>query len=716
MSNTSSSRSAKRTLRLGIGAILVGSLSSVAGAQTRTKLHTLRDTVLPVINASTPATGLNPKELVHLAIGLKAMDMPGLVAYADAANNPSSPIYRHWLTPKDVGDSFGASPADVKELTNYLTAQGMKVVLVPDQRLSLLVDGTVEQIQKTFSTTIKQYAGPDPNNVFNQITYRANSTPLNVPEKFGGLVTSVYGVENYTRPQARTTQLNPFRKRGVYGGANAWNLGFKGLGTTVGISSWDGVLRTNASSFITNNGLSIPRGGILSNLTFSPTTGISHNGTTAGQGEGDLDLQMVLSCAPLATIIVYDGTSSGNVMSILTNEANQNLADIITESYGWPYVTDAVIDPLHAIHVAMSAQGQTYMLASGDHGTHELSYWNGSAVVNGHNPFPDFDPDVLQVGGTIADADPVTGARISEVGWWDSGSGFWCSTGGYWNPALNVNVLPSWQFGTGVPFNVNRRLVPDIALHAEDDQIWYGSGFVDIGGTSASSPSFASLLAAMESRLAESSGTNTYRMGRIADLIYGMDGRSDVWYDITSSPGSIGTLATGVSVTAAAGWDYETGWGAPNMEGFFQSFFVKGTVNLGDWPQSKAQPVTLTVFNSNGNSVQTVSTTLDANGNFAFMPSFVVPDGTYLIRAKASHWLTASVSGVMINRNHLPQNLSFNLVNGDVNGDNVIGSADLTLVRIAFGSTLASADMNGDGNVGSADLTIVRKNFGQSGY
>jgi len=32
--------------------------------------------------------------------------------------------------------------------------------------------------------------------------------------------------------------------------------------------------------------------------------------------------------------------------------------------------------------------------------------------------------------------------------------------------------------------------------------------------------------------------------------------------------------------------------------------------------------------------------------------------------------------------------LSFTLVNGDVTGDNIIGSADLTAVRVAFGTAV----------------------------
>ena len=54
---------------------------------------------------------------------------------------------------------------------------------------------------------------------------------------------------------------------------------------------------------------------------------------------------------------------------------------------------------------------------------------------------------------------------------------------------------------------------------------------------------------------------------------------------------------------------------------------------------------------------------------------------------------------------------------GDLNGDGLVGSADLDIVRGNWGATvtagnLLSGDPSGDGSVGSADLDIVRANWG----
>jgi hypothetical protein len=56
-------------------------------------------------------------------------------------------------------------------------------------------------------------------------------------------------------------------------------------------------------------------------------------------------------------------------------------------------------------------------------------------------------------------------------------------------------------------------------------------------------------------------------------------------------------------------------------------------------------------------------------------------------------------------------------VEGDLNGDGMVGSADLDIVRGNWGQTvepgcLSCGDPSGDGTVGSADLDIVRANWG----
>lgn len=56
----------------------------------------------------------------------------------------------------------------------------------------------------------------------------------------------------------------------------------------------------------------------------------------------------------------------------------------------------------------------------------------------------------------------------------------------------------------------------------------------------------------------------------------------------------------------------------------------------------------------------------------------------------------------------------FTFLPGDLNGDGVVGSGDLDVVRANWGTGALKGDANGDGIVGSADLDIVRANWGST--
>jgi len=234
----------------------------------------------------------------------------------------------------------------------------------------------------------------------------------------------------------------------------------------------------------------------------------------------------------------------------------------------------------------MTAQGISYMAATGDSGTSIEPY-----------SYPNYDPAVLMVGGTVATVD-TSGNRTSEVGW--SGSG-----GGWSTNTATFNVLPSWLHGNGVPTNINHRIFPDVALHASSSTGAYqfylnGSLTSAYVGTSFASPVFAGSLAVAEQKIIAGgglppNGSGKQRFGRIQDLFYSQNGMSSVWFDITS--GSNGKLPDGTTSNATAGWDMVTGWGAINFDAFVGTQVTSGP----DFTVS-ASPSSQTVLQGNGTS------------------------------------------------------------------------------------------------------------------
>ena len=140
---------------------------------------------------------------------------------------------------------------------------------------------------------------------------------------------------------------------------------------------------------------------------------------------------------------------------------------------------------------------------------------------------------------------------------------------------------------------------------------------------------------------------------------------------------------------------------------------LSGTVGLNGYTGTR----TFNIKFRNGASVlQTSPVSMTGlTGNFTVATSLF---GPYDIAIEGPGFLRRVVPGVNITAF---ATLSTTLINGDINGDNLIGTADFNALRAAWGSTPSSsnwnplADLNGDGFVGTADFNLLRSNWGTAG-
>ena len=231
------------------------------------------------------------------------------------------------------------------------------------------------------------------------------------------------------------------------------------------------------------------------------------------------------------------------------------------------------------------------------------------------------EPDILMVGGTVATVDS-NGNRSSEVGW--SGS-----AGGWYPNSDAFNVLPSYMRGNGVPTNINYRLVPDVALNAAgtSDGAYYfflnGSLQNGYDGTSFASPVFEGGLGVAEQNLIAKGDLppdsfGHQRLGSINPLIYQQNGNSSIWYDVTQ--GSNGTLPNGNTSSCTPGWDFVTGWGAINWQGFINSFTTVSS--------NSVFPSSIGVYNNLGTGFTQPPNALTAiDGVYDTLQSVATPTG-----------------------------------------------------------------------------------------
>ena len=160
----------------------------------------------------------------------------------------------------------------------------------------------------------------------------------------------------------------------------------------------------------------------------------------------------------------------------------------------------------------------------------------------------------------------------NESGSVTSGSNLWSTGGG----ASTVYSKPIWQVAPGVP-NDAARDVPDVSLSAAGHDgylIYQAGGLYAVGGTSAASPSFASLLALV---IQQQGGT---RQGNANTVFYPMgenqyagSGAPLVFHDITVANNTVPGV-TGYN--AGTGFDLATGLGSVNVNNLVLNWGIPG--------------------------------------------------------------------------------------------------------------------------------------------
>ena len=541
-------------------------MSSALLAQNSPKWR-LIDQPTPDASTFVPLRPMRSSAPLSISLCLPFADPVGMQKFVDSVSNPKSPNYRQFITPEEVGRRFGQSMATVQRLSNYLTSSGLTIKFVAKSRLTLSATGTVSQIETAFHTKLQEFS-VTVHGIPSAETRFANIIPPSLPPNLARSVSFIAGLQSLAQPRPQSP-LTPDQIRTLYSAAQTYSNGFQGQGRTVAITNFDGYRLSNISLEYNQFNLPSPPGGVGTNIQIVPIDNEDGNTSTA-QGEGDIDIQTVLAIVPLCNLIIYDDAndpSDNGPILTLTKESEDNLADVVSESYGYPTALSSIYAAVHNLHLTMSAQGITYLCASGDTGT--------ASLISA--PYPDIDPEILTVGGTTVVTDG-NGDRQSEVVWNNTyGSG-----GGGWVPTSQAfNVLPSWQKGTGVPTSIPYRLVPDVSLDADPVtgyQIFIeGMGIQQYGGTSCASPTTAGALAACEQAIIAGGGLpanakGKQRFGRIQDLLYSLNGNPTVFYDIIS--GTNGSLPDGSDSNAVAGWDTASGWGTPIFSGLIN--FVLG--------------------------------------------------------------------------------------------------------------------------------------------
>ena len=336
-----------------------------------------------------------------------------------------------------------------------------------------------------------------------------------------------------------------------------------GAGETIAIvdAFQSPTITSDLATFDTLFGLPAPKFNIIAPDGLTP-----FDPTSADQvdwaGEITLDVEYAHAIAPAATIDLVLGKSDNDadLLNAQRFVVQHNLGDVMSQSFGEAEqcMLPSIQQQAHQLFAQAAQKHITVFASSADNGA-ALPTCDGTSFFKAVST-PASDPNVTGVGGTILDADGVTGAYHGETTW--NEPDFNAAGGGGYSVLYGT---PSYQRSLHLP----SRGVPDVAYNAAISggvlAVWSSSGqgpnlVFQFGGTSAGSPQWAGLIA-----LADQLGH--HRVGAINSELYlfgqGIIG-SAFFHDITTGDNTYhGVSITVPGYSAKKGWDPATGLGTP---------------------------------------------------------------------------------------------------------------------------------------------------------
>jgi subtilase family serine protease len=331
--------------------------------------------------------------------------------------------------------------------------------------------------------------------------------------------------------------------------------------------------------------------------------------------ETTLDVEWAHAMAPGANIVLaVSPTSSGNTMNNVEKAVVSAFpGSILSQSFGIPeqFVksgNNAHVLQSEKIYAAARAAGITALASTGDFGAtnggagcapppavpkdcgqsanagYPASSPNVTAVggTQGHPYFNGEDPNAQSPPDCVVNVPCTVGLATVEC----DALGF-CPTIGYggeetWNePAPGFEVaaggapsllFPAPAYQAGIGSGSSARTIPDISYNAAISGgvlVFLSfpgleSGFYIVGGTSASSPQMAAVVAiANQARVNLGRGSLGFLNNRLYGLAKNSSSYASDFHDITL--GNNRLVGTPVGFSAGTGYDIATGWGSPNV-------------------------------------------------------------------------------------------------------------------------------------------------------
>jgi kumamolisin len=503
---------------------------------------------------------VDPASPVEVTVTLRGPDLPQV--------SPGQSMSR-----EELERTFASSSADIDAVAAALRGYGLEELDRAPSARSLRVHGSAAQMDAAFGADLGVYRRT------NGTEFRGREGELQIPAGLEGIVTGVFGLDQ-RRVARRVPGIPPYQGTAAQAAEGALTPADleeryrfpagEAEGQTVAIAEFGGAYfpgdlaafcrqQGRPEPTVRQVGLGVP---VLTEEQVMALPPDQREQVLEEAGEVNMDVQIVAGLCPAAEIIVYFTQFDQKGWMDLLNEVIKGVpAGPVTVSVSWGLAEDsadfsaAARSAIDERLQAAALLGITFCVSAGDDGS-------GDQMQDGlgHVNFPASSPHVLAVGGTMLEGD-------QEVTWWQSpgdrahGGG---STGG---GVSRVFPQPHWQtVELSAPDAGGKpgRIIPDISALAGPPfyQLVLMGKPAPNGGTSASAPLWAALIARSAAALAPQRAPVF-----LAPLLYGAgpDGHplgTSVCRDITV--GHNQSTPPGWGFNAGRGFDAVSGWGVPD--------------------------------------------------------------------------------------------------------------------------------------------------------
>ncbi len=402
----------------------------------------------------------------------------------------SSANYHHWLTPTQFGQQFGASDADVTQVTGWLQSQGLTVDKVSTGRVTIEFSGPASQVQAAFHTEIHNY-------LVNGEAHFANASDPSIPEALTPVVAGVASLNNFfpkpqlregrrvhrdprtgaitpvddgaTGPDADFTRTNssgytiqdvtPYDFATIYNLLPLWNStpAINGAGQTIAIAGESAINTADVTAFQAAFGLP---SNTLTSIYPNGNPGIDKNNVE----EQELDVEWAGATAPGATIVLVaeatpsSGSTAGFQLAAqyVIDNVETVKATILSESYGncEQSLGTTGNQALNTLWQQGAAEGISIFGSAGDEGSagcdsssvHSLNPSTKGLNVNGISS----SPYITAVGGTDLNWQTAT---LGSAG---ATSPYWSTTNASGTQATALGYIPevAWNATCTDPYMV----------------------------------------------------------------------------------------------------------------------------------------------------------------------------------------------------------------------------------------------------------------------